>query len=198
MARTIAKDHGEKRTLIQKTAARVFADTGFDRTSMSMLAKECGISKAAIYHYYGSKDDLLFDILETHLKALRDRVAKITPAGKSPEEFLRAVIEEILLAYRGADDHHRVQLASLGALDEASQQRLGDLQRALVMQVSDAVKAVAPARVASDKKVQRAVTMSLFGMLNWFYMWNHDKGEQNRKDYAQLVCDMVLKGLPKM
>ena len=198
MARTIAKDHGEKRALIQKTAARVFADTGFDRTSMSMLAKECAISKAAIYHYYGSKDDLLFDILETHLKALRDRVGAIAPAGKTPEEYLRAVILEILLAYRGADDHHRVQSASMGALDAASQKTLTDLQRALVTQVSDAVKAVVPSTVAEDKKVLRATTMSLFGMLNWFYMWNHDKGEQNRKDYAQIVCDMVLKGLPRM
>lgn len=198
MARTIAKDHGEKRALIQKTAARVFADFGFDRTSMSMLAKECGISKAAIYHYYNSKDDLLFDILETHLKSLRDRVAEVVPDGKTPEEYLRAVILEILLAYRGADDHHRVQLASMGALDDASQRRLTDLQRALVVQVSDAAKAVVSMEISEDKKALRAVTMSLFGMLNWFYIWNHDKGEQNRRDYAQLVCDMALKGLPKM
>lgn len=198
MARTIAKDHGEKRTLIQKTAARVFADTGFDRTSMSMLAKECGISKAAIYHYYGSKDDLLFDILETHLKALRDRVAKITPAGKSPEEYLRDVTLEILLAYRGADDHHRVQSRGIAMLGEMQQKTLTDYQRSLVAQVSDSVKAVVPSNIAEDRKALRAVTMSLFGMMNWFYMWNHEKGEQNRRDYAQLVCDMVLKGLPKM
>lgn len=198
MARTIAKDHGEKRSLIQKTAARVFADTGFDRTSMSHLSKECGISKAAIYHYYDSKDDLLFDILEIHLKTLRDRVATVAPLGKSPEEYLRAVILEILLAYRGADDYHRVQSTAMAALETDKQRVITDYQRALVGQVSDAVKAVVPARIAEDKKALRAVTMSLFGMLNWFYMWNHDKGEQNRKDYAKLVCDMVLKGLPRM
>jgi len=198
MARTIAKDHDEKREMIQKTAAKVFADTGFDRASMSQLSKACGVSKAAIYHYYDSKDDLLFDILETHLKALRDRIAKVTPRDKTPEEYLRAVILEILLAYRGADDHHRVQSNGIAMLSAPMQKALNDYQRGLVMQVSDAVKAVVPADIANDKKRLRAVTMSLFGMLNWFYMWNRDKGEQNRRDYAELVGDMVLKGLPGM
>ena len=66
MVRTIAKDHDEKRKQILKSAAKVFADQGFDRASMSLLARECGISKANIYHYYDSKDALLFDILDTY------------------------------------------------------------------------------------------------------------------------------------
>ena len=107
----------KKRISIQHMAAKVFADTGFDRASMTQLAKACGISKAAIYHYYDSKDDLLFDILETYLKSLRDRVGAVTPDGKTPEEYLRAIILEILLAYRGADDYHRVQANAMGALD---------------------------------------------------------------------------------
>ncbi|MEY8840231.1 TetR/AcrR family transcriptional regulator, partial [Cribrihabitans sp. XS_ASV171] len=46
MARTIAKDHDQKRAQILKSAARVFAREGFDRASMTQLARECGISKA--------------------------------------------------------------------------------------------------------------------------------------------------------
>ena len=60
MARPIAKDYDAKRSHILKTAARVFADTGYARASMSQVAKDCGFSKANIYHYYSSKDALLF------------------------------------------------------------------------------------------------------------------------------------------
>ncbi|MDP7151015.1 MAG: helix-turn-helix domain-containing protein, partial [Paracoccaceae bacterium] len=77
MARTIAKDHDEKRALIRKAAAKVFAEQGFDRASMSLLAKEAGISKANIYHYYGSKDALLFDLLDTKLAALLRRILMV-------------------------------------------------------------------------------------------------------------------------
>ena len=81
MSRPIAKDHDEKRAHILKIAARVFADQGFARASMSQVAKDCGISKANIYHYYSSKDALLFDILDTYLSALRDRIIGLDLAG---------------------------------------------------------------------------------------------------------------------
>ena len=61
MARTQAKDRGAKREAILEAAARVFASEGFDRASMAALAQDAGISKANIYHYYDSKDALLFD-----------------------------------------------------------------------------------------------------------------------------------------
>ncbi len=98
MARTIAKDHDQKREQILKKAASVFADQGFDRASMTLLAKECGISKANIYHYYDSKDAILYDILETYLRELRDRICNIDLTGLGPEEKLRKTVREILFA----------------------------------------------------------------------------------------------------
>ena len=62
MARTRAKDHDTKRAEIMKVAARTFADAGYHGASMSALARDCGISKALVYHYYASKEALLFDI----------------------------------------------------------------------------------------------------------------------------------------
>ncbi|MEP1496455.1 helix-turn-helix domain-containing protein, partial [Pseudophaeobacter sp.] len=66
MARTIAKDHDEKRAQILKSAAKVFAEAGYDRASMTQLARQCGISKANIYHYYDSKEAVLFGLLDTY------------------------------------------------------------------------------------------------------------------------------------
>ena len=83
MARSIATDHDDKRLVILKAAARLFADEGYGRASMSALASACGISKANIYHYYSSKEALLFDILDTHLKGLRDRVCGLRFASPS-------------------------------------------------------------------------------------------------------------------
>lgn len=195
MARTIAKDHDKKRQVIQETAARVFADIGFDRTSMNLLSKECGVSKAAIYHYYNSKDELLFDILKSHLSSLRDRVAKVTPKNNDPRMYLREVITEILLAYRGADDYHKVQTNIANVLPAEQQKELADYQRDLVSQVLEATIAVARPSITTDKKRTRAITMSIFGMLNWFYMWNTDQDDKAREQYANVVADIVLDGI---
>ncbi|WP_171209388.1 MULTISPECIES: TetR/AcrR family transcriptional regulator [unclassified Ruegeria] len=194
MARTIAKDHDDKRSHILKSAARVFAREGFDRASMSQLARECGISKANIYHYYDSKDAILFDMLETYLHQLRDAICGLDLKGLDAQARLRRVVQEILVAYQGADDEHRVQSAGLSALPDEQQVLLRGYQRELVVFLSDILAENAPA-LREDKRRLRATTMSVFGMLNWFYMWNTDADEAARKDYAALVSDLTLNGL---
>ena len=195
MVRTIAKDHDQKRDQILKSAAKVFADQGFDRASMSMLARECGISKANIYHYYDSKDALLFDILDTYLSELRDQICGIPLDGLAPEDKLRATISATLKAYQGADNEHRVQTTGIPALPEAQQEILRGYQRDMVAHMSALLCAVAPEVFEGDKGKLYSATMSVFGMLNWFYMWNSKAGATAREEYANLVTDLTLNGV---
>jgi len=195
VARTIAKDYNQKRGQILKTAAKVFAEHGYDRASMSQLAKACQISKANIYHYYDSKDALLFDLLDTYLRNLRDRLQKIDGSALSPEAQLNALVKEVMLAYHGADDEHRVQATGIPALPAKQQKVLRGYQREMVTQMSSIVKNVAPDKFADDAQILLETTMSIFGMLNWFYMWNRDPSEQARVNYAKTVTDIVLNGI---
>ena len=195
MARTIAKDHDEKRGQILKSAAKVFAEQGFDRASIAQLAKECGISKANIYHYYASKDDILFDILDTYLRDLRDQICGLDLTDCPPETCLRKTVAATLRAYQGADNEHRVQVNALSALPDDSQKILRGYQRDMVQHMSRIIQATAPDVFTDDAAKLRSTTMSVFGMLNWYYMWNSGAGAQARDDYAALVCDLVLKGV---
>ncbi|NOC46793.1 MULTISPECIES: TetR/AcrR family transcriptional regulator [unclassified Ruegeria] len=198
MARTIAKDHDQKRKQILKMAAKVFADQGFDRASMTLLAKECGISKANIYHYYDSKDAILYDILETYLRELRDRICNVDLNGLTSEQKLRKAVREILFAYQGADDEHRVQISGMSALTEEQQKLLRGYQLELVNFVRDILKELAPTAFNDDKDKLRGTTMSVFGMLNWYYMWNTGAGPKAREDYADLVSTLTVHGIHKL
>ncbi|MCW8841856.1 MAG: TetR/AcrR family transcriptional regulator [Rhodobacteraceae bacterium] len=195
MARSIAKDHDQKRDQILKSAAKVFATQGFDRASMAVLARECGISKANIYHYYDSKDALLFDLLETYLRELRDRICCIEINDLSAEARLRRVVAEVLMAYQGADYEHQVQVGAMSALPEDQQQLLRGYQRDLVKFVEEIIRAVEPEVFVGRSETLRATTMSVFGMLNWYYMWNSGAGSEARESYAALVADLTLGGL---
>lgn len=195
LARTIAKDHEDKRTQILNTAASIFARNGFDRASMNQVAQACGISKANIYHYYESKHSLLFDLLDAYLEELRDRICRSPSEGKTAEERLRLTVREVLRAYQGADDHHRVQLNGLSALPTDQQTILRNYQREMVQHLSAIVHDIAPERFGDDKKKLRSVTMSVFGMLNWYFMWNADAGPGAREDYADLVATLTVRGI---
>ncbi|WP_298852103.1 TetR/AcrR family transcriptional regulator [uncultured Ruegeria sp.] len=198
MARTIAKDHDQKREQILKTAAKVFADQGFDRASMTLLARECGISKANIYHYYDSKDAILYDILETYLRELRDRICNVDMNGLTPEQKLRKAVHEILFAYQGADDEHRVQISGMSALTEEQQKLLRGYQLEMVNFVRDILKELSPDAFDNAKDKLRGATMSIFGMLNWYYMWNTGAGSKAREDYADLVSTLTVHGVQNL
>ena len=195
MARTIAKDHDAKRQRILKTAARVIADEGIARASMAQIAEACGISKANIYHYYASKDALLFGILDAYLSALRDRLCGLDGAGLSPEARLHQFTRETLLAYDGMDAEHKIQTEGLPMLPEDQQEVLKAYQRDMVRRLSDVLRDAAPGVFEADAGRLRATTMSVFGMLNWFYMWQPRAGARAREDYAQLVADLTLGGI---
>lgn len=195
MARTIAKDHDDKHRRILKVAAEVFARDGIARTSMSTVANSCGISKANIYHYCTSKDELVFDILDHYLRDLRDWVCGIDLSNLSPEEQLHRVTSEFLLAYEGMDHEHKIQGEGLPILAVAQQEILKNYQRELVQLVSDVLRRCAPDRFNRDKAALRDTTMSVFGILNWYYMWNPTASRNERIGYAKLAAELILNGV---
>ncbi|WP_343116446.1 TetR/AcrR family transcriptional regulator [Ostreiculturibacter nitratireducens] len=191
MPRGLARDHADKRAHIRERAAAYFAERGFDRASMAGAARACGVSKALLYHYHASKEALLHDILETHLS---DLVAIVESVGEAePEPRLRRLIAAILDAYRDADAEHKLQLDALATLPPELRQPLVTLQRRLVAIMADALSAHRPD--LGDDRI-RALAMSVFGMLNWFFLWHRPDRDMARESYAGLVADLVLGGLP--
>lgn len=195
MARTVAKDHDKKRISILQSAARLFAQEGLARASMNQVANACGISKANIYHYYDGKDALLFDILDTYLSALRDRLCTLQLDGLTPDQKLVAVVSETLLAYDGMDNEHKIQTEGIALLPLDQQEILRGYQRDIVDLMGGILKEIAPDTLAENRDKLRAATMSVFGMLNWFYMWNGKAGKEGREDYAELVSNLTLNGI---
>lgn len=188
MARGLARDHDEKRAALRKGAAGYFAAHGFDRASMTGAAKSCGVSKALIYHYWASKEDLLFDILDEHLSELLEVVEAQQGAG------MRGLIAAILEEYADADAEHKLQLDALSVLPEERQRPLIGLQLRLVDIMSTTVLDVAP-QLAGDADRLRAAVMSVFAVLNWFYMWHRPGKGLSREAYADLATDFVIGGL---
>ena len=194
MARSRAKDHDDKREAMLHGAAIVFSRDGYDRASMAQLAGELGVSKGLLYHYYASKEALLFDIVQNHLAALAEVVEEADDPALDPQARLEALVVALLEAYRDADAEHRVQVEGMRILPEADQEKLKELERRLVALFAEAVRALDPDLFAG-KPLIKPVTMSLFGMMNWAYMWFRDDGPMSRAEYARLATRLLLNGV---
>ena len=197
MARTRAKDYDDKRDAMLHQAAVVFSRDGYDRASMAQLAAECGVSKALLYHYYASKEALLFAIVESHLSDLVDAVNQADDERLAPAERLEALVAALLDAYRDADAEHRVQIEGLRLLPEAEQEELKALERKLVRTFAGAIRDVDP-DAFEGTVLLKPVTMSLFGMLNWFYMWHREDGPLDRQAYARLATALLVGGVREL
>lgn len=193
MARTRANDYGAKRRGIRRRSAELFARHGFTGTSITMIADACGMSKALLYHYYPSKEEVLFDLLDAHLRHL---VEVLEGAAQTPGEAaarLHAIAADLLDAYRGADAEHQVQIANLKLLPPDRQALLKAAERRMVAIVSDAIARAVP-QIADKRTLLMPLTMSFFGMLNWHYLWFREGKGMTRDQYARMATALILSG----
>lgn len=194
MARPRASDHDEKRRAILERSAELFAAHGYDRASLSMLARACGMSKALLYHYYADKSQLFFDIIYSHLEHLLKVTAISEPAPeRDPRGHLLRLAEALLEAYRSADNMHHVQINQSHLLPRPQQKILKDMERTLVDRFAAAIAPCVPP-AGQDHALLKPLTMSLFGMLNWNYLWFREDGPMSRSDYAKLAVTLLVDG----
>ena len=81
-----------RRAEICRTAAQIFRERGYDATSVSDIARALGITKAGLYHYFESKEALLFEITAYGLDRVRDDVIVPVRGIRDPEERLRQLV----------------------------------------------------------------------------------------------------------
>jgi TetR/AcrR family transcriptional regulator len=197
MARPRAADHDDKRRAILRAAAGVIAGSGYDRASMSRIAAACGVSKALLYHYYQDKETLAFDVIRVHLDELIGAVEAADRPGQPPAARLRAMATALLDAYRDADAEHKVQIDALRLLSGERQAALKGMERTLVGLMAGPIGALAPG-LARDRRLLMPLTMSLFGMLNWHYLWFREAGPLTRAEYAELAATLVEAGVERL
>lgn len=93
---------GEREQQILCIAEQVFANNGYQATSMDDIANQVGLSKPMLYEYFGSKDGLLVACIQRAKRELLDTTVAAVEHAASPEEM----IHNGLLAYfQFADEH---------------------------------------------------------------------------------------------
>ena len=194
MPRRRATSYDSKLGHIRDTAAGLFARDGFTRTSMAELAGACGVSKALLYHYFDSKEALLFDILQAYLADLEAAVAITPEAGAAPRDHLRDLIRALLRQYREAGNTHKLLTFELAVLADDRQAELRRAERRIMARF-DAALAAAASAAGRTAPLAGPRAMMLFGTLNWTYTWFRDDGKLSLDDYCELVTDSTVASL---
>jgi len=191
MARTKAQDFDSKRDAIMKQAAILFASQGFNGTSISDLSIACGVSKSLIYHYYSAKEDILFEVMSTHIDELIAVVGAANLTTSTPKETFTNLTKALLACYVGAASEQKVLLYELNKLKPEQREDIIAKQRSIIETFETTYNSI-----YSDLKlnptVLRSKVMLFFGMVNWTHTWFNPKGPISRDELAELAVDTML------
>ena len=190
MARPQSPDYDKRRDAILAAAAHLYARRGFQGVSVADLAKACGTSKSLIYHYFPSKDDLLYETMAAHLDALVAAAEAATQAG-SAEARLRALTHAFMRLYVGAEDSHKVLLNELDNLPPERRAEVVAKQRRIIGAVEALVREIRPDAGA----LSLPLTMLFFGMINWTHNWFRPGGALDADRLADMAVDLMLAGI---
>ena len=106
--RTNAQAQEEKRRLLLDAAVRVFARKGYHASRVGDIAEEAGVAYGLLYHYFGSKEDVLRSVFRETWRALIETIESVEEGGDPPREQLRKVAEILLRSWRRDPDLVRV------------------------------------------------------------------------------------------
>lgn len=92
------KKSEETREKIVTTARKLFAEKGYEHTDMKEIAKELGMTHAALYYYFGSKLDLAWEIYRVETERVLTEVEMAKSVGKKDPLFL-CVLQYVLIIH---------------------------------------------------------------------------------------------------
>ncbi|HYF23779.1 MAG TPA: TetR/AcrR family transcriptional regulator [Caulobacteraceae bacterium] len=194
MARTQAADYEQRREDIVEKAAALYARHGFLGASVADLAEACGSAKSLIYHYFASKEDILFEVMASHIEALGEAVEQVRSTHAPAAERLRMLTRAFMRLYVGAADRHKVLLNELDRLPAARRAEIVERQRALVSAVEALLAELRP-DLNGDRARLRPLAMLFFGTINWTHTWYDPAGPATPEQVADMAADLVLGGV---
>src|SRR5258705_12549817 len=193
MARTRSENSDGIHLGILTNAAGLFSAQGYMRSSIADLADACNLSRGALYHYFDSKEAILFAILDAHIREMIRHVETAAAAGGSTLTQFQNVIRAIVEVNAKSPHEQRVLIHDLSFLNEDEQQIIKNLERQLVDLVNGLlVRLDAEGRIV--KRTKKIYTMILFGIINYTYTWYDPKGGIGPKEFADMAVELFLNG----
>jgi TetR/AcrR family transcriptional regulator, cholesterol catabolism regulator len=185
-----------RRQAIVDTSAPLFARRGYHATGITELCEANDLGKGALYHYIGSKEELLAAIHDRVMDEVMVGADRVAEAGGSPSAQLARLGEELLDVIHRYPDHVWVFLHEFLALTGERAEQF----RARRGVYEERVEAVLAAGVASGEFRDLdpwLTTRAWLGMHNYTYLWLKAGGRLSARDVAAPFADIFRRGISR-
>lgn len=182
-----------RRREVIAAAARLFAQHGYQETSMSELTAATGLAAGGLYHYIESKDQLLISICDELLDPLLAQAREIVATPAPPTEQLRQLLHAWLAHIASHRDHMLVFAQERHVIEREPQWRRVRAQRKAFEQLLDDVLARGERDGSMHFADRGFALLSLLGMVNYTPQWLSPRGRLSPEQIADGYYDLILR-----
>lgn len=183
-----------RRDDVIQEAAALFDRRGYHATSMEDIAAAVGLRKPTLYHYFGSKDEILFWVHEEFIDLLIERQERRAKTAMTPDQLMLATMGDVLELMETHRGHVRVFFEHHRELAEAEHAAIAAKRTRYEAGVTATIQRGIDEGRFRPVDVKLA-TLAVFGICNWAYQWYRPDGKLRSRDIAYTFWDLLQNGL---
>jgi TetR/AcrR family transcriptional regulator, cholesterol catabolism regulator len=187
-----------RREAIIDTSAQVFAQRGYHATGIMDLCAANDLGKGALYHYIGSKEELLAAIhdrvMDEVMRGAERGAERVAAAGGAPPEQLTMLGEELLDVIHRYPDHVWVFLHEFPALTGDRAERFRGRRQDYERRVEAVLRA--GIETGEFRDIDPWLTARAWlGMHNYTYLWLKPGGRLSARSVARPFAEIFMRGI---
>jgi AcrR family transcriptional regulator len=185
-----------RKNQILRSAAVVFKEKGYQRATLQDIADRVGITKAALYHHFRSKDELLYTIVYSVMQRSVEALSRISEMPLSPEEKVRSAFHGHLGSHESSFPEHVVLVhENTDFLPLNKKIIIKNLFRDYIdLWEKIIIEGIENGNIKKDLD-PKILVWAAIGMNNWVYKWASPKGRMKFKEIAEIFNNIFLEGI---
>jgi AcrR family transcriptional regulator len=175
-------------------SAQIFAEQGFEGSSIRDISRSTGVSLSGLYYYFESKQKLLYLIQNNAFTFIVDRLRLRLRDIHEPQTRLRVLVQNHIEYFLSHPNEMKVLSHEEEALEPPYRDEVAAIKRRYYAVAREIFDAVAAEGTASGLNPRVAV-LSLFGMMNWIYKWHKPKVDPEAEELTAVIMGIFLHGV---
>jgi AcrR family transcriptional regulator len=184
----------EKRDAVLLTAAHLFLEQGYRKTSMSELAKRLKITKPALYYYFRNKEDILVECYKAGILVIEDLLDKAAVTHGSGSDKVRAYVEAYATAVVLHEFGRCVAMLDDEELSLKARKEVRNLKRRIDASLREYIEeGIADGSVAPCNA--KLASFAFAGAINWIGTWYQPQGPLSAEEIASQFAGLLTEGI---
>lgn len=181
---------------IIETAAILFKEKGYAGTSVQDIADNLGVTKAALYYYFQSKEEILWEIIDRTMNTAEQRMQELMKQEMPLIERIKRIILNHIMSVLDDSPYMTVFFSERARLSPEKLKAINTRRRNYEECIANFIRQGIKENVINSVNVLPTV-YGILGMCNWLYQWFNPQGPCKPEEIASIYSEIILDGLIK-